>query len=327
MDAGRPSGNVSPATRMWLSGRASPCQGEGRGFESRHPLGTSGADREISARVRWSGREARQRPAKPSTRVQIPSPPRSPLRSTSAEEGPVARPGRAIGAAVARFPDTEEVTGSIPVSPTEERPGQTPSPPGLGVLSCPAVGCTWATGSTAWAAHTARTRSWGARREVRGGVDEPRRGVAEHLRDLPRRHARQDARGRLLAQAVPDIGRLGVIAPPASAPTPTPTATTRPTGRTAQTSEAGCASPTCSRSSSPARSSPAPSGSTASRSASSHSRAQAASPSTRSPSPTPDPAPPHDTAPSVATSSAAGGAVLAFDGTGTAWNAAGQRHG
>jgi hypothetical protein len=25
---------------------------------------------------------------------------------------------RAIGAAVARFPDTEEVTGSIPVSPT-----------------------------------------------------------------------------------------------------------------------------------------------------------------------------------------------------------------
>ena len=24
--------------RMWLSGRASPCQGEGREFESRHPL-------------------------------------------------------------------------------------------------------------------------------------------------------------------------------------------------------------------------------------------------------------------------------------------------
>ena len=23
---------------MWLSGRASPCQGEGREFESRHPL-------------------------------------------------------------------------------------------------------------------------------------------------------------------------------------------------------------------------------------------------------------------------------------------------
>ncbi len=49
---------------------------------------------------RWSGREARQRTANPCTRVQIPSPP------------------RAAGAAVARFPDTEEVTGSIPVSPT-----------------------------------------------------------------------------------------------------------------------------------------------------------------------------------------------------------------
>src|SRR5688500_14137810 len=61
---------------------------------------------------RWIGREARQRPAKPYTRVRIPYPP----------------PGResfstwAIGAAVARFPDTEEVTGSIPVSPTTTRP-------------------------------------------------------------------------------------------------------------------------------------------------------------------------------------------------------------
>ena len=54
----------------------------------------------------WSGREARQRTANPCTRVQIPSPP------------------RAIGAAVARFPDTEEVTGSNPVSPTGKTPGQ-----------------------------------------------------------------------------------------------------------------------------------------------------------------------------------------------------------
>jgi hypothetical protein len=53
---------------------------------------------------RWSGREARQRPAKPSTRVRIPSSPQSKIW--------------AIGAAVARFPDTEEVTGSNPVSPT-----------------------------------------------------------------------------------------------------------------------------------------------------------------------------------------------------------------
>ena len=49
---------------------------------------------------RWVGREARHRPAKPFTPVRIRYPP------------------RAIGAAGARFPDTEEVTGSIPVSPT-----------------------------------------------------------------------------------------------------------------------------------------------------------------------------------------------------------------
>lgn len=40
---------------------------------------------------------------------------------------PVARPERAIGAAVARFPDTEEVTGSIPVSPTRVLTSQTPT--------------------------------------------------------------------------------------------------------------------------------------------------------------------------------------------------------
>ena len=49
----------------------------------------------------WVGREVRHRPAKPFTPVRIRYPP------------------RAIGAAGARFPDTEEVTGSIPVSPTE----------------------------------------------------------------------------------------------------------------------------------------------------------------------------------------------------------------
>src|ERR671933_1339839 len=58
---------------------------------------------------RWSGREARQRPAKPSTRVQIPSPPLRPrLRA------------RAISSVGERFLDTEEVTGSIPVSPTTQ---------------------------------------------------------------------------------------------------------------------------------------------------------------------------------------------------------------
>ena len=33
------------AVRTWLSGRASPCQGEGRGFESRRPLGGRNPDR------------------------------------------------------------------------------------------------------------------------------------------------------------------------------------------------------------------------------------------------------------------------------------------
>ena len=37
---------------MWLSGRASPCQGEGRGFESRRPLGEG-----LAARP-WLSREA-----------------------------------------------------------------------------------------------------------------------------------------------------------------------------------------------------------------------------------------------------------------------------
>ncbi len=54
----------------------------------------------------WSGREARQRPAKPCTRVQIPSPPR------------ITCPTWTISSAGERFPDTEEVTGSIPVSST-----------------------------------------------------------------------------------------------------------------------------------------------------------------------------------------------------------------
>ena len=98
-------GKLSSAPRGCGSvGRASPCQGEGRGFESRHPLWFA----RYGGRLWWRGREARQRPAKPYTRVRIPSPPRN-------------RAG-AIGAAVARFLHTEEVTGSIPVSRTEFAP-------------------------------------------------------------------------------------------------------------------------------------------------------------------------------------------------------------
>ena len=52
-------------------GSASPCQGEGRGFESRHPLeGARGINPDGGV-----GRVVRQRPAKPCTRVRFPSPP------------------------------------------------------------------------------------------------------------------------------------------------------------------------------------------------------------------------------------------------------------
>ena len=67
---------------------------------SEEVLGTRGLPR-------WSGREARQRTANPSTRVQIPSPP---------------HPAGRLAQWLARFLDTEEVTGSIPVSPTMTEP-------------------------------------------------------------------------------------------------------------------------------------------------------------------------------------------------------------
>src|SRR5579863_9287027 len=61
------------------AGRASPCQGEGRGFESRRPLGgaamrlwlAAGEARSCGGVAEW----LRQGPAKPCTRVRFPSPP------------------------------------------------------------------------------------------------------------------------------------------------------------------------------------------------------------------------------------------------------------
>jgi Bacterial regulatory proteins, gntR family len=88
------------------AGRASPCQGEGRGFESRRPLGGAAARHLTSAHWDTSARRGpgqtgtpgtkaaeearscggvaewlRQGPAKPCTRVRFPSPPPSPLLS------------------------------------------------------------------------------------------------------------------------------------------------------------------------------------------------------------------------------------------------------
>ena len=81
----------------------------------------------------------------------------------------------AIGAAVARFPDTEEVTGSIPVSPTERRP------PELRGFSC-FIRCYEGLRSE----HVAR--SW---HDPRKAVPPPRRGRC-HLGRLvgDRRHRR-----------------------------------------------------------------------------------------------------------------------------------------
>ena len=87
-------------------GRASPCQGEGRGFESRRPLGGSYKVRHPAYTVEWPRGEAAACKA-----VYTGSNP----VSTSIH---CTQHARAIGAAVARFLDTEEVTGSIPVSPT-----------------------------------------------------------------------------------------------------------------------------------------------------------------------------------------------------------------
>ncbi len=59
------------------AGSASPCQGEGREFESRHPLWFPLCGYPCEAvSPRWNGRVVRQRSAKPCTRVRFPFPPR-----------------------------------------------------------------------------------------------------------------------------------------------------------------------------------------------------------------------------------------------------------
>ena len=120
------------AMRMWRSGSASPCQGEGREFESRHPLG--GTSRTPAGRNRSThdGGVAERRGNGLQSRVRgfesRPHLERSVLVRAS-------EPLRAIGAVVARFPDTEEVTGSNPVSPTTRTLGLTGGSPVSEALS------------------------------------------------------------------------------------------------------------------------------------------------------------------------------------------------
>ena len=162
-----PRGRRPEGMRMWRSGSASPCQGEGREFESRHPLERSSRRSPPVRReppTGWGGRVVRQRPAKPSTRVRIPSPPRR----------------WAIGAAVARFPDTEEVTGSIPVSPTTQKPPATPgasSRPGSRAQPQRRVTPAGSRGSSRWASRARRSTARPVPRwkphEVRVSVPRP----------------------------------------------------------------------------------------------------------------------------------------------------------
>ena len=103
MDYRRPSRRATTsfvARGCSAVGSASPCQGEGRGFESRHPL--EGAVASTPA-VEWPSGEATACKAVHTGSIPV---------STSNEV-----PG-AISSAGERFPDTEEVTGSIPVSRT-----------------------------------------------------------------------------------------------------------------------------------------------------------------------------------------------------------------
>gem|GEM_PF-2752358 len=92
---------------MWLRGRASPCQGEGRGFESRHPLG----ERFCTLSSSLNGGVAERRGSGLQSRIHG-------FESRLHLQDSETLSSCAIGAAVARFPDTEEVTGSIPVSRT-----------------------------------------------------------------------------------------------------------------------------------------------------------------------------------------------------------------
>jgi hypothetical protein len=111
---------------------------------------------------RWSGREARQRTANPCTRVQIPSPP------------------RAIGAVGARFPDTEEVTGSNPVSPTSITPGQSQIP---GSQTVPGAGPETVAYLTAYLSPRLLMREEGVHRARTAGEHRPQLLAVHQLGD------------------------------------------------------------------------------------------------------------------------------------------------
>ena len=105
------------------AGRASPCQGEGRGFESRRPLGRRPGNRPDFlggvAERRGNGLQIRVRGFKS-------------RRHLETLLGPLAQ-------WLARFLDTEEVTGSIPVWSTKTPISREIRPQTRSSASSPAV--------------------------------------------------------------------------------------------------------------------------------------------------------------------------------------------
>jgi hypothetical protein len=99
------------------AGRAPPCQGGCREFESRRPLARHCQGKSSSESCLHGGLAERRGSGLQSRIHGFES------RTHLGENHVFQRllDAWAIGAAVARFPDTEEVTGSIPVSPTRTR--------------------------------------------------------------------------------------------------------------------------------------------------------------------------------------------------------------
>ena len=90
-------------------GSASPCQGEGRGFESRLPLEASGFNPSGGV-AEWRGNGLQSRAHGFDSRLHL----------NFFDSGAVSSAGE-------RFPDTEEVAGSIPVPRTSIHAGQASS--------------------------------------------------------------------------------------------------------------------------------------------------------------------------------------------------------
>jgi hypothetical protein len=118
LPSGRTNHRRTPGGRS-AAGSASPCQGEGRGFESRRPLGGRfWAFHRIVLPVEWPMVEWPRGEATACKAVYTGSNP----VSTSYKIGGLYGRAGAISSVGEHYLDTVGVTGSIPVSPTTYRP-------------------------------------------------------------------------------------------------------------------------------------------------------------------------------------------------------------